>query len=180
MRSRSRGNIIRDLVRNGMDRREAESHFGFLLDGGVWLPTPTADDHYEKVAARKIGERRKSAPSTDGHRGISGRFYVRNPFGKGDYAVACFDSEQHYRRLSPPKYISEEKMMGDLETVDYYEFTVHVNGEGKTYYTDICGEIIGDGSPMEEMIDLLWEIHGRENVKFDYRKCITTNLESLA
>ena len=112
--------------------------------------------------------------------GNSGRYYMKNPFGKGDYEYAMYPSKKAYLRITSPVYISDSQRMKDLDTTEYYEFKVKVTGEEvKTYYTDLYGQLLDDESTMEEMLELLYGINGRENVSFKFDKCITTSLSSL-
>lgn len=179
MRSRTKIGIIRAIVGDGKSEQEAEVRFTRMLESGEWIPTPTNDDHYEQAPEGSGQRTHISAPQTKGKYGKSGCFYVENPFGKGNYEIARFSSARAYRSFEPPTYISREQMMDDLETVEYYEFTVFVRGEKRIYHTDTCGKILDDVSSMKEMLELLYRINGRDNVKFNYDKCITTSLESL-
>lgn len=158
----------------------ARAKFENMVEQGIWIPTSTNDDHYEQKPKASKEKRKSLSPTAKGEYGKSGRFYIRNPFGKGKYEIAMFESEKAYRNLASPTYISEEQMMEDLDTIDYYDFSVTTPEGLKTYYTHTDGKLIDDESSMEEMLDLLYRIHGRENVKFEYRRCTTTSLESLA
>lgn len=178
MRSRSRVMIIQQLIREGV--KEAESYFAFRLDGEIWFPTSTEDDHYERIPHVSGSKTIVSPPKTNGKTGCSGRFYVRNPFGKDNYEIASFESEQAYMDFHPPVYISVDEMMQDLETTEYYEFRISVNGNEETHNVHLDGEMIGKGGNMSDYIDTLYSEHGRDNVRCNYKKCITTSLGSLA
>jgi hypothetical protein len=111
--------------------------------------------------------------------GLSGKYYVRNPFGKGNYEYAMFPSRKDYMEFHPPRYISDSERLSDLQTTEYYEFKVKTPDGMRTYYSDLYGKLLDEDSEMEDILELLYSINGRENVSFKYEKCITTNLLSL-
>ncbi|WP_291728698.1 hypothetical protein [Bernardetia sp.] len=112
--------------------------------------------------------------------GNSGRYYVKNPFGEGkSYEYNMFPSKADYIKIVQGEPVSKEEMMKDMNTYPYYHFDVKTGEETKTYYTDTEGKLLDDPSTMEEMLEVLYQIHGRENVKFKFKKCITTSLSSL-
>lgn len=179
-RSRSRAGMVNALVRDGMERGSARSEVEDWISLGKVVPTADASTSFSLAEGeRKTEARTPVRPADAGRTGKSGRYYVENPFGKGDYAYAMFASRIAYGDLEPPRYVSGAEMLADMETVPYYRFDFEIAGEGRRYYTDTRGKLLDDPSTMDEMIALLWEIHGRENVKFGYERCITTSLASL-
>ena len=123
------------------------------------------------------GENAPDLSETKDFKGKSGKYYVFNPFGKGDFMYAVFASEEVFKnRGRSLGYVSEEEAYKDFEeeaeTV-LYEFCVKIHGNPiDPILTTLEGEIVGEGKggKFSEFYGSLIKKHGKLNVTQTFKK----------
>ena len=120
-------------------------------------------------------------------KGLSGKYYVENSFGKGKYDYAVYENEDAYQnRKHLPSYVSSQIAFEDYKETkvkEVYVFEIDIDNKKQTVITNTMGMMeqgIEGESKFKNYLRLLQEKHGRENVTYNLKResiCITTNLE---
>lgn len=108
--------------------------------------------------------------------GKSGKYYVKNPFHDGAYSYAVYPDKEKYGKMLPT-YTTTDIAFSDFDESnkeECYQFKVNVGGklmyEFSATLTGVLVEPVNGISSAKEYLKSLIEKHGKNQVKYQYKK----------